>query len=273
VQLGLTLQDPIGALWQRVARQLSPELAAACDRIATAMTDELLLVTIGCLLQPSLMLSEITAVITDNGGKPGWVRTVQYLIGHQFPSMASSVPPSAALAMESGEQLEQSSQGGRRTARFRADGEEARAAFLFRTGQLCSVQIPRAKIPDVITQTDNPTTEPLSYLDTVRVMRVLFAWSAAQVHVEGDKQMSKHLAGQLYELLPHPYGNCTWMQKFETRKSNGRKSRAKVCSATPHHTMHPMHTPGSGGGRVAYTVCGICLSRSCMGLSRSPRSR
>ena len=104
-------------------------------------------------------------------------------------------------------------------------------------------------------------------------VRVLFAWSAAQVHVEGGKQMSKHLAGQLYELLPHPYGNCTWMQKFETRKSNGRKSRAKVCSATPHHTMHPMHTPGSGGGRVAYTVCGICLSRSCMGLSRSPRSR
>jgi hypothetical protein len=87
--LGLTLADSMESLWAMLGSKLGQEHAAACTRICDHMMGDMLMVSIGCLKQPHLMLGEITEVITTNGGKPGWVRTLQF--GSQLVNLFSRV--------------------------------------------------------------------------------------------------------------------------------------------------------------------------------------
>ena len=82
--------SPIERLWQVLSKDMSEPLREACSKVAQYVKDEYACTTVGCVA--ILTHKELCDAMNASGGKLGWVRTIEHLLG-----ITLERAPSAAL--------------------------------------------------------------------------------------------------------------------------------------------------------------------------------
>ena len=226
--LGLTRHSAVNEFWQFFAKGKSAANVVACEKIAAECENTWGLCSVGCLMDQ--WLHDIEPVITQNGGAPGWVNSLQYLTGMKFKTLAgSNPPPSAALAAPPSKESRVlqtiSDANGRVPVRRRRS-----AKFLRDNNMLESTMgFSKAKIDSLVIQTRKPVRTRLTGKDSARITEHAFLTGCAHGLHGCDTDLFKFWTEQLVDYgYPCP-DRGTWHTKFWNRfKSGNKRHWAKV---------------------------------------------
>ena len=220
---GLNMHDAVDAFWTLMASRMKLERMQTCRDIASGLEDEYGCISIGSML--SLHLHDAETLFEKLGGKRGWTRTVEHILGKQFKRLATSGVPDSAKLGEPGGTLVQP-----RSARF---PKEPLGAYLTRAGKLDELLIPEHVLDDAITETRCPSGNTLSKNDKKAVCCAVWCWLLTQYAFVGNCIiLFKHLAKQLKKKFPFISG-AVWHKSLGYRAENGRRPNAIVRHALP----------------------------------------
>ena len=153
---GVSCDSRIAQFWDVVGRELSDTAHTCCTATATALKEEFCCISVGCM--ENLYFDEVEATLVRNGGKKGWMRSVEHLLGFELKRMQTgSVPASAHLAMPT-----QVKSGGTRTSALVNESEDGAGRTLTdrlkRTAELDRIPFPIDGIKERITHTGDPAS-------------------------------------------------------------------------------------------------------------------
>ena len=233
----ISLDSDIGEFWTIFSRNMTEEKVAAVNRIASLLADDHGAITPGCLFQ--IHHHTLSEYITANGGKPGWIKSIEYLFAQEFPRVEGNAPPSAALAMSGAGpaplQISRAFVNRKRTVEETdgADRPSKRAkkysAVLKEQGQFEAVlSFNKSDIDAMVIETKKPVRTRLRMNDQKSITEHAFKLLSREGDVGCDKDIFDYWDEQLttfgYPLPCHG----SWPEAFKNRFKNGRKGSAQV---------------------------------------------
>ena len=265
-KFGLTRDDPMPKLWEVVGANMSAKNQQTCKDISDAVVDEFACITIGCL--EKIWYHEIEETVIANGGKAGWVRSVEHLLGFNLRRVESDgrgVPGSAMLAV-------QPRSGGKQVSKFVKEKDERLGAILKREGMLDSLTLDVDELKACIKKTPEPSKQRLHYNDSKAVAE--FCWLSIV-----SKYKSVGCCILLFERLevvltdagiPWP-NKGTWIKVLRNRWVGARAGSAPVYEHAPlsnsiaiGRTAYPMCPPASYLPPGLPDVLSWCLVTACV---------
>lgn len=220
-QHGVAGTDRVGHFFDVFTKEMSDDNIQAGRSITKDCIEEGVM-TVDLLLE-HLYHHDIEGIILRNGGKAGWVKCIEHLLGQPFKRIDSKVPPSAALAMVPYSAQAAAAPGTTlRTTHAHAEKIEKIGPMLKRSGALQSPEY-RLDMPEIdalVTETQRPIRTRLTRKDTSRVTNYIFQWQVVKVRSQDTSvDLFEHYAEQLTSFgFPYPYasagGKKTWPQAF-----------------------------------------------------------
>ena len=99
-KFNVSRDDPLDDLYTLFAEQMGGSHQNTCKNIAAELKEEHGAITIGCMEE--VWYHEVEKITLEKGGKAGWLRSLQHLIGFKFKNIDDdqqrNAPPSAVLA-------------------------------------------------------------------------------------------------------------------------------------------------------------------------------
>ena len=184
--------------------------------------EEYCCVTVGCMAE--LYYSDVEEPLVRFGGKPGWMRSVQHLLGFEFKQLgggsSKSIPLSASLVG--------SNQGGPRQSQVVSESK-ALGQRLRQTGELDRIAFPIAGVRANITRTDDPSAERLNYRDSIDVNEYLCLYYWKELNdVSSSTFLFDYIEKQMIQAkIPWP-NKGRWSKTLANRWIGGRASSALV---------------------------------------------
>jgi hypothetical protein len=247
---GLVASDPAEKFWDFFAARMKAQYRKAIADIGEALADDWGCVTVGLLCNPDLYLGDVEEIFTDNGGKKGWVTSIQALLNFKYRTLSSSAPESASVLTE------QASVNAPRAKKERFDRAHKLGAYLKSMGQMAGCVVPKADIEAAIIETAEPRKTRLTFNDSKRTAGVVYHYVAKEYKsVGGCKDLFEHLEKQLRDVMGLAPHRGTWFTVLQNRFESGRRTDAAVW---PHHA-HFRRTPHSLFPCDAPHVCAACL--------------
>jgi hypothetical protein len=251
----------IGAFWETYGNELEgEEEKVACKKVLAALRKHHGAISVGCMF--ALSYQAMVAIVEACGGARAWVTTIEKLFGLQFERLNPGAPESARAALTLSTQPTLKPGTNERAPRCEKDGAVRLGQELLSTGRIALMIDPPldSYVGTVITETEDPENEQLSYLDTCAVVEENFKYMAC-VHnyVRGDKWVFKQLSKRCkqkkwkpYTMVGHP--PATWFDKHKNRFKNGRKTIAdkiypKLC-VTKENSVGVWHNPARARARA-----------------------
>jgi hypothetical protein len=221
----------IGDFWTLYGDEMGdPESKTACDKVAAVLRTKHGKISVDGMMR--MIYSAIVNIVKECGGNENWVKAIEELVGARFERLAPGAPESAIH----GEGCQVAMRPGTNEAAARC-ANPAKSRYgqeLFAAGRIEEISPPLDEyVGTVITETDDPVTKTLSYLDTKNVVEENLKYMAC-VHgyVSGDKFVFQRLAKLCKQQKWTPYtlaGHqpATWFKKHKERFKNSRKTIAK----------------------------------------------
>ena len=230
------LDSDIEEFWTIFSRSMSEEKAAAVKKISALLADDHGAITPGCLFQ--IHHHTLLQYITDNGGKAGWIKSIEYLFAQEFPRVDNSnAPASAVYAIPAPLQRSFALVNRKRTAET-IDGDDQLSMkryskMLKESGQFEAVlSFNKSDIDAMVIETKKPVRTRLRMNDQKSITEHGFKLLCAEADVGCDKDIFDYWDEQLTSFgYPLPC-HGTWPDAFKHRFKNGRKESAAVRART-----------------------------------------
>ena len=252
---GLVESDPADLFWEFFAGRMKEEYRPAIAAIGEELKDEWGCVTVGLLRNPSLPLHNVETIFTENGGKKGWVTSIQHLLNFKYRPLSGSAPESAHVLTE------MASDNVPRAKKARFAREHKLGVYLQSIGQLAGCVIPKEEIEAAIIETAEPRKTRLTFNDSKRVNSAAYKYVAKEYKsVGGCKVLFEHLEKQLRDVMGLAPHRGTWFHTLTNRFESGRRTDASVCPAAHIHSTSRSLPPRERGG--ASHACALVCGRS-----------
>ena len=221
--LGVKLTDPVEKFWTVFANGLDDEperaavIAAGKDIKKTFNT-----FTVGLLRNPAITRKDMEDPIAARGGKRGWVKSIQFLLGHTYEG--PNIPESAALLVAPSTKVVCA----REPQNYSAKGEKI-GSLLKRQKQMHLLRFPAHLATDCIEDTPEPwSVNYLHYHDRRRLMTFLFLWVVTNFKSSRkDMIMFRYLAVYLHSIFS-AVPEAKFVKMMWERWKNGNSTKAKV---------------------------------------------
>lgn len=220
--LRFTRDDLLDDFWRSGLKpRLPADKHAIIDAINEYMIDDHLIITVGQLLDR--YYHEVEEMITSKGGKPGWVRSIESLLGATFKRFGEGAPPqSAALASLPPPTVPPSYHF---KPSFEEEHEEKLGASLTRTDSLDTACMPYGLLDDALKKTKNPRSDQIGPADTSILIHQQFDFVFAKHgQVGGDKELFNQLGEHLATHFPRPHSR-KWKLGWTAKEIYAEKCR------------------------------------------------